>query len=299
MKKLFLALSLATSLLIPACTTDSTPAEVANSKWGVEAAQACYDTVGTVIPYMECDAFEYKVVEDDYGDPAIWFYLYYETQEIAAEKVVEYAYTAWQDGKYTCEVVPTRFYDSTTYSYFDMDVLYADKVLSNTNAIEIQGLDSVKSYNGESKGALGLFCFNYVPNIDPNSFPSYAVSTILNNDELPPITGDNLTFDFSIGLLNENAKYIDVYVKGTSGNVGLEEQYFHILLENDYTLLQYDDSTGYCTDLAFDKNSDYPGYDPQMSYYGVSKSDETFVVFYYDSNMDALVIEAVLQEYVG
>ena len=112
---------------------------IEESKWGKEAAKACFDTLGVVFPYLEADGFEYKVTTDDYGDKAIWFYLYYETQEIAEEKIVDYAWAAYEQDRYECVVKPTTLMGED-YSIWEQNILYADKVLSEKYAVELQAL---------------------------------------------------------------------------------------------------------------------------------------------------------------
>ena len=279
MKKLLLFLT--SLLLVTGCNNSNLNPQVANSKWGVEAAQACLDTVGTVIPYMECDAFEYNTVIDDYGDPAIWFYLYYETQEIAEQKVIDYAYIAYEQGKYTCEVKLQRFVDYDTYSYWEQDVLFADKNLSKTNAIEIQGLASIKEYDGKSMGCLGLFCFNYIPNIDPTSFPTYPVSTIAGENVVPALTGENLEFDFSFYMYNDS-KCIEIVVDGDGSSYLLEEDYFYCLLENGYFIMQYDDLLEDYTEEVFYLTDEYPDFQDELCYYALDPEGKVIVYFDYD-----------------
>ena len=103
-------------------SSNSINTAVEQSKWGKEAAQKCFDTLGVVFPYLEAEGFEYKVTTDDYGDKAIWFYLYYESQEVAEEKIVDYAWAAYEQERYECVVKPTRFVGED-YSVWEQNVL--------------------------------------------------------------------------------------------------------------------------------------------------------------------------------
>ena len=270
----------------------SLPKEVSESEWGVEAATACYDTIGTVIPYMEAEAFEYKVTEDDYGDPCIWFYLYYDTQEIAEAKIIDYANIAYEKGNYECVVQPTRFQDPNDYSSWIQNVLYADKPLSYTNAVEIQGLDSIKAYEGKSMGCLGLFCFNYIPNLKPEEFPSYAVSTLIGKDNvLPTIDDDGYKFSFSFFMYGEK-KCLEIVVKSDTHIYEIEEEYFYKILRTDgFILLQWSDLLNDYTDARFNKNSTYPDYDDDKCYYALSPDDSYIVYFDYDLYNQAFYID--------
>ena len=178
----------------PFSTSSSAPISSVNplieeSKWGKEAAQKCFDTLGVVFPYLEAEGFEYKVTTDDYGDKAIWFYLYYETQEVAEEKIVDYAWAAYEQERYECVVKPTRFIGED-YSVWEQNVLYADKVLSERYAVELQALASQKAYNGKLMGCLGIYGFSYIPNIDPSKFPTYPVEYVLGENNGVPALGN-------------------------------------------------------------------------------------------------------------
>ena len=268
------------------------PEEVINSEWGQEAALACYETLGTVVPYYDADAFEYEVVDDDYGDPAIWFYLYYETQDIAEAQIEPYAYEAWQVDGYECTVDPQhRFYDYENYVSWTQKVLFADKNLSEYNAVEIQALASQKPYNGVSKGCLGLFCFNYVPNLHPDKFPVYAVSSILGeNNSVPQLNGNDLEFGFQF-FLNRYVKCLEIYVTSKSAYYELEEEYFYLLLQSGFVILQYDDLEQNYTDLAFMDDDEYPEFDDNLCYYAAKEGEDYIVYFDYDLNRTAFYID--------
>ena len=238
--------SVVTSSSIPSSSSSSTSSStsepepvnplVENSLWGKEAAQACYDAIGDVVPYMECDAFAYKAGVDDYGDPDCWFYLYYETQDIAEEKIVDYAYVAWEKGLYTCEVGLTWLHDDT--SYWQQKILYADKVLDDLHAIEIMGLASLKEYNGKLMGCLGLYCYTYVPNVDPTQFPMNAVDYFLDGyTSIPKIEGEGYTFSFAYSMYDQT-KVLQIIAKSDRKSYEMEEEYFYALLEYDFMIAQ-------------------------------------------------------------
>ena len=314
MKKTIRYILLATSLLLAGCnkttetssevlvssepeisfeapSSSSYPESIKNSKWGEEAAKACYDTIGAVVPFMEAQGFSYNVTKDDYGDPAIWFYLYFDTQEVAEEKITDYAYAAWEQDGYECVVKPTRFFDQETFSYWTQNVLYADLPLNNENAIEIQALASEKSYNGKIMGCLGLFCFNYIPNLTPNEFPSYAVSTVAGRfNEVPVIKGEGLTFDFAFFLV-EGVKCLEIVVTSTSTNYEIEEEYFNSCLHNQFAIVQYDDLTQDFTDLTFYKTGNYPEFDDTKCYYAYAYTQDYCVYFDYDLYNQAFYID--------
>ena len=268
---------------------------VANSKWGVEAAQACYETIGTVIPYFESDGFDYEVTVDDYGDPAIWFYLYYETEEIAEAKIVEYAYAAYEQDQYECVVQPERFYDYETYSTWEQTVLHADKSIEQYRAVEIVGLESIKQVDGKGKACIGLFCFNYIPNPDPTSFPDYAVMNVIGrNNVLPKFstvpTGLNYSFKF---FLMEGAKCIEIVVTSTTYSIDLEEKYFYELLDAGYMIAQYDELEQDYTGETFLGTGEYPEFADNYSYYSLSPSQDYIVYFDYDINAQAFYIDVM------
>ena len=290
------SISSETSFTSSSSSTSSSSEEVinplvANSKWGLEAAQACYDTIGTVIPYMEADAFEYKVTVDEYGDAAIWFYLYYETQEIAEAKVIDYAYAAWEQDSYECVVKPTWLHDEN-YSMWQQNILYADKVLTNINAVEIMGLDSIKNYNDKAMGCLGLYCFNYIPNVDPHSFPTYAVDYYTNDEVVPEMTGDDLNFEFTFAIDEMSGdKFLQIYVTSDSHTYDMEEMYFYNILDSVYFIAQYDVYEEKFTDEFFVNGDEYPGWQENFAYLAYDYHNTHVIYIKYDTTHNWLYIE--------
>lgn len=266
---------------------------VANSKWGQEAAQACFDTIGDVIPYMDCVAFEYQTLTDSYGDPAIWFYLYYDTQEIAESKIVDYAYVAWEIGYYECVVKPDWFNDGTYY--WQQTALYADKRLNDYQAVEIIGIDSVKSYNGKQMGCLGLYCFNYVPNIDKTKFPMNAVDVYLDGyTPVPEIEGEGYEFSFQFLVFEDGSKCLQIRVKNDNKLYEMEEEYFNALLGRKYRIAQWDESIDDFTDNIYEEGSTYPGYEDTICYYAYERYGSFFIYLDYDLSNLVLYLEFYL-----
>ena len=257
------------------------PQIVKDSKWGIDAADACYVSLGTVVPYMEADSFEFTECFDDFGDPAIWFYLYYETSEIAEAKITEYAYVAYEVGQYECVVKPHRFVDETTYSYWDQTVLFADKVFNSKRAVEITALDSI--HNG--KPCLGLFCITYIPNMDKTSFPTNAVEDILGeNNELPTLStvNDELTYSFTF-FMQSGLKCLEIAIVPTSEYYRLEEYYFYELLKADFIIVQYDELEEEFTENRYlGEREIYPEFEDNVYYYALSPEEDYMLSFDFD-----------------
>lgn len=263
---------------------------VEQSKWGKEAAQKCFDTLGVVFPYLEAEGFEYKVTTDDYGDKAIWFYLYYESQEVAEEKIVDYAWAAYEQDRYECVVKPTRFVGED-YSVWEQNVLYADKVLSERYAVELQALASQKVYNGKLMGCLGIYGFSYIPNIDPSKFPTYPVEYVLGeNNGVPALVMDDIKFDFFINMYEGN-KVLQIIVTSDKHTIDLEEKYFYALEDARYRLFRYDDLEDDFTGESFGYGSHYPEYEDNYCYYAYNKDNTHCIYFEYDLNNQYLYIE--------
>ena len=266
------------------------PPIVANSKWGIDAADACYFSIGTVIPYMECDSFEYVEAIDDYGDPAIWFYLYYETSEIAESKLVDYAYVCYEVDQYECVVTPHRFYDEM--SYWEQTVLFADKVFNKDKAVEIIALDSIR----KEKPCLGLFCTNYIPNMDKSAFPNNAVEHLLGeNNELPTLStvNDELTYDFMFSMVS-GLKCLRIVVEAESVSYTLEESYFNELLAAGFTLVQFDELEEAATGKRFlGSNETYPEFEDNLYYYALSPEGDYMLSFDYDLYNNLFVIDII------
>ena len=286
------------SSYVPSSSSSSTPTldpRVANSPWGVEAAQASLNTLGVVVPYLEADAFEYKVTTDDFGDPAIWFFLYYETQEIAEAKIVDYAWAAYEQDYYECVVEPTWFTDPDTYSMWQQNVLYADKVVNEKHAVEIQGLDSIKEYNGKGMGCLGLFCFNYIPNVDNTKFPTYAVEdTLGGKNDVPGFEDvDGLTFSFQFFIEEySKKKCLEIVIKSTVSSFEIEEYYFYALLSAGYTIFEFSDlDEEFVEGAEFVNGDEYPEFTDEFYYYAYPKNGHYCVCFDFDLYNNVFVID--------
>ena len=263
---------------------------IEESKWGKEAAQKCFDTLGVVFPYLEADGFDYKVTTDDYGDEAIWFYLYYETQEIAEQKITDYAWAAYEQDRYECVVKPTRFFGED-YSVWEQNVLYADKVLNDKHAVELQALASQKNHNDKLMGCLGIYGFSYIPNVDPTKFPTYPVEYVLGeNNGVPALVMDDVKFDFSFAMYESN-KVLQIIVTSDKHTIDLEEKYFYTLEDARYRIFRFDDLADDFTEEAFGYGSHYPDYEDNYSYYAYNKDNTHCIYFEYDLNNQYLYIE--------
>ncbi|MBO6280500.1 MAG: hypothetical protein J6M95_02850 [Bacilli bacterium] len=289
MKKKIL-FSLITSTLLFSCASNNDA--IKNSKWGEEAAKASYDAIGVVIPYIESEAFEYEVITDAYGDLEINFYLYYESQEVAENKLVEYAYACYEQDRYQCEVKNQYYYDETDYSYFEAQTLYADKVLNEEVAVEILGIASQKAYNGVLKGCLGLFCYTYLPNLNPSSFPNNAVKHLLG-EEIPALNGENLEFDFSFYIYGEGYSCLTISVAGDGASYLLEEEYISTLLSASYDIYPYNSYEETLGNRLRSVN-DYQGYEDGFYYYAYPGNNNYMIVFYYSLYYSAFIIDIAL-----
>lgn len=268
---------------------------VAESKWGQEAAQACYDALGIVFPYLEAEGFEYKVTTDDFGDKAVWFYLYYDTQEIAEEKIVDYAWAAYEQDRYECVVQPTWFTDYTDYSRWEQNVLYADKVISDKYAIELQVLASLKNYNDKVMGCLGIYGFSYIPNTDPTKFPAYPVEYVLwEYNPVPDLGLDDMTYSFSFDMY-EGKRILIIIAESKKHGIEMEEEYFNKLLAAKYRIFRYSDLDDEFTDEMFtlEDNNVYPDYEDNYCFYAYPRDNSHLVYFEYDLNNQWLHIEVM------
>ena len=263
---------------------------ITESKWGREAAQVCFDTLGVVFPYLEANAFEYEVTTDDFGDKAVWFYLYYDSQEIAEEKIVDYAWAAYEQERYECVVKPTWFMGED-YSMWQQNVLYADKVLSDKYAIEIQALASIKSYNGKLTGCLGIYGFSYIPNLDPSKFPTYPVEYVLGENHVPALELEDIEYSFSFDLYN-GSKILIIAAESKKHTIEMEEEYFYNLLDAHYHIYRYSDLDDDFTGEYFSYPTGvYPEYEDNYCYYAYDEDNTHVVYFEYDLNKQYLHIE--------
>lgn len=267
------------------------PSSVTDSKWGVEAAKACYESIGTVIPFMEADSFEYAETVDPFGDAAIWFYLFYETGEIAESKIVDYAYVCYEADQYECVVKPYRYFDETSFSYWDQVTLFADKVFNKDKAVELVAIDSIY----KEKPCLGIYCINYIPNINKKAFPTNAVENLLGKDnDLPTLStiNDELTYSFTF-FMESGLKCLEIVVESESSTFGLEEAYFYELLIKSFRVFQYDDLADDFTGNSYFgwTNVEYPEFEDNTFYYALSPEEDYMLSFDYDLNQNAFFID--------
>ena len=270
------------------------PEEVYSSLYGEDAAKTMVDTLGAVVPYFGSDYFDYEVTVDDFGDPAMWLYLYYEVEDDAYSGLEPLAWTLYEDGGYACTISQARFVDYETYSYFYVDVLYADKVLTRRRAIEIQAVASNKSYEGKMYGCIGMYCFNYLPNVTPKEFPTLAIESLVGKNDIPVIDNSEglYTFDFTFYLLEDGSKALLISVDSEDGVFDLEELYFNLLIEQGYLISRFDDlNEEYLDEPIFNKNNaEYPGYEDSYTFIATKLSGKYMITFEADISYQGFYI---------
>lgn len=254
------------------------PNSVVNSKWGLEAATASYDALGVAVPYIDNDGFDYEVGIDDFGDATIWFYAYYKDDDSVNQAFEDYIEIIKQFG-YSGERKITRYVDYETYTYYEFECVYANRVILEHHGIELDFL--VSMHNG--KPCLGIYGFTYLYE-DPNVFPVIAIEDIYGShaSDIPVLDGYKYEFMF---FLNERTgkKILEIAVLNAGPDI--EEEFFNGLLKNGCVFEQYDDLDDYYDELV----DEYPGFEDQYYYHAYNNNIE--VIFDFDIDKMALIID--------
>ena len=214
---------------------ESTPSHP-DSKWGSKYNEIIIGNLGADIPFIEAPKYEVQESEDDFGDPLIIIYLYFEESEIEA-KLEEYSLVCQNEG-YVVSLEQQGYLDPTTYEKYTYDVYFADKEIDDTLGMEIQFLEG----NNKGKECLGIFAYSYVVD-NPYAWPTNLVTSLLGHD-VPHLPDEgNYTYEVHINSDGVGGKYIDMIISGVA--LTAEEDYIALLEKEGFTILkdQYDPET--------------------------------------------------------
>lgn len=225
-------------VLIAGCSSNGTSSVSSSSSsvltyesnWGSEYAETIVGSLGEDIPYIECESFECVAAKDDFGDPLICLYVFFEEGSALDIKMEDYAQIARNNGY---EVTISTGFDQNSLVYYD--VYFADKVINDKTGIELQFL--LGGYN--NRDCLGIFAYNYVYD-EPNKWPTNLVTSLLGHDI--PHLEDTGEYKYTYQIHPEG--YIDMVISNVPDNA--EELYISLLTSNDYDVSedQYDQETG-------------------------------------------------------
>lgn len=255
------------------------PRSVLESKWGLEAAIASYEALGLAIPYLPCDSFEFEVGVDDYGDPDIWFYCYFQTDELAEKAFNDYLLICAERG-FSGEAGENTYIDYETFTIYTYPVAVVDRVILEDHGIELQFLPS--TWNG--KPCLGIYGITYLY-IPEDVYPQKAVDQLLGDDakDVPKVEGKGYLYDFMF-IKDGDTTALEITVVGPSYDV--EEYYFNELLKTeDYAMCQCNDND----DDYFEIVDKYPGYELGMYYYCMSNTK--IIIFEFDLYNNVFIID--------
>lgn len=234
-------------VLLAGCSSDpelsssgyiSSSAFAYRSVWGDEYAETIVGSLGEDIPYIDCDSFECEKSQDDFGDPLICLYVYFDDASSLDLKLEEYAQIARGNGY---EVTISTGFDSSSFVYYD--VYFADKVINDKTGIELQFLLGGRN----NRDCLGIFAYNYVYD-EPDRWPTNLVTSLLGYDI--PHLEDTGEYKYTYQIHPEG--YIDMVISNVPDDA--EEIYIALLTENRYSVTddQYDEDTGeYLGKFAF------------------------------------------------
>lgn len=250
-----------------------------SSPWGEEATKACYDALGTVIPYLSSDGFEYETGVDDYGDGIIDFYLFYESPRAAEEAFTAYTH-ACAEAMYRVEVTERSDFDPSSGTMLTYTLAYADALIAEHLAVEIAF--TVSTY--KNLPCLGLFCMTYLYSPE-DAFPEVALVDLLGEEHgVPSIDGEGYRYDFQFFIDEETgAEALQILVSG-SADYTLEETYFSALLPAGFDIFKIAPD-GEPTNSLYA----YPGIEVDSLF--VANRNDVQIFFLYDFSYDAFVLE--------
>lgn len=210
--------------------------EKKESKWGAEYTDLIIGTLGEDIPYIESSSFQIEKTKDGFGDDMIIFYVFFDGANLE-EKLTEYSLIAELDGDYKVTNKVEKGYDESG-NYYEYEVYYADKDISDSKGIEMQFLLGGK----DGVDCLGIFAYNYIVD-NPNYWPTNLVTSLLGYD-IPHLedTGE-YTYTAKINA-DGTYNYIDMVIAGVPATA--ENDYMTLLEEAGYSVgaPTYDEETG-------------------------------------------------------
>lgn len=219
---------------------------VTTSKWGEEYNETIIGSLKCDIPYIEVDNFDVVLSEDEYGDPLVMIFLYFD-EDLITSKLEEYSSICANEG-YLIEKTTNAGVGDDNMTTIIYDVYYADKVITSTLGIELQFLEG--SYKGRE--CMGIFAYNYL--IAPkNYWPSEIVTSFLGFD-IPHLEDDG-NYIYKVELYTDY-----LYIRITNPNSNDQERYAKLLRENNYIVEEeyYDEEIGdYYGQMAYLANKEY------------------------------------------
>ena len=254
------------------------PPSVMESKWGLEAAKASYDVLGVAVPYIENKGFEYVVGVDDFGDPDIWFYAYYDTDAEAEEAYEDYLTICSQKG-YEGQVTTYHNFDYDTLTIIEFEYCVVDRVIGEHQGVELQFLPSIWN----SRPCLGIYGFSYLY-IEKTTYPQLAVETFYNDaSDVPVITGD---YEYYFTFFVDNAGTHGLEIQVLDAYYDIEKWYTNELLKSDnYLVMQYCDYDDDYEEII----EEYEDFMYGFYYYAMSNSK--LIIYYMDIENSIFVID--------
>lgn len=274
------------ALLISACGAGTGSSEklypnsVLQSKWGLEAAKASYDVLGVAIPYIENESFTYEVGVDDYGDPDIWFYCYYNTDDEAYKAYADYL-TICADRGYSGQETTYSSFDPETFVIMTFEYCVVDRVIGENQGVELQFVTSTK----EGKPCLGIYGFSYLY-IEEHIYPQLAINQFYGEEsakDIPQIKDDSYRYYFSFFIQQDGTRGLEVQSLGCDFTV--EKYFYNELIKNGFGIVQYSDED----DDYMEVLSSYEEY--MYGYYYYAVSNDKILIFFYDIETSAFVVD--------
>lgn len=239
--------------------------ELVTSQWGEDIAKASFDALGYVLPYIDCESFDYEEGIDAYEDSYVAIYAYYETDEEATDAIETY-YNILDKEQFKLKQTTDTYFDEENLTFITYDVCYGDKVFNNHDGVEVQFLAS--TWN--NKPCLGIFGFSYFAEKDKTVWPSASVDHVfekahqsidVSSAQVIPFvdeTNDAITYATSFEIVEGELKYAVLNITCYNATMDSEDNYLNTLkssLSYPYTIddTYYDDGEGYYA-YALDKS---------------------------------------------
>lgn len=242
------------------------------SKWSDEGVkQNIEESIKFDIPFIEAKSYYSYCSSDEFNEPVLNIGCNFETDE-ELDKAMDNYYSICDNAGYIMSRETIR--QSTGLgSYYEIDCGFADYVINEDFAIEIQFVIGKVDKNA-SNDQLCIIAFTYVP-VDNTKWPTNLFEHYLGFD-IPHYEFEGAEYSASVEVENynlENGENVNIpLVSVTISNASStsENEYYQILTDLEYRI---DDSS----------------YDEGYGYYAFSKDKTHLIEFYYSTYYGLLI----------
>ncbi len=244
--------------------------EVFVSKWNDEGVKKnIEESIKFDIPYIEASSYYSYCSTDEYDEPVLNIGCNFDTEE-ELDLAMDNYYSICDEAGYTMARETIR-QPTGLGSYYEIDCGYADLVINEDFAIEIQFVIG-KVDKEASNDQLCIVAFTYVP-VDETKWPTNLFEHYLGFD-IPHYEFEGAKYSASVEIEQyefQNGDIVNIpLVTVTISNASStsENEYYQKLVDLEYTIddSSYDEGYGY---YAYDKDNNHCIEFYYSTYYGL------------------------------